>query len=329
MSSPTPEVKTNFQEVVIAIVFYSFCSSTLLLANKMVLMDLPLPSFVSFVQMFFTVVIIYLLSGCGVNIDAFDWAKLKPYSLYIIAFVFAIYTNMKALSYSNIETVIVFRSCTPISVTVVEYLFMGRALPSMRSALSLAVVAGGAVFYCLSDSQFAMKGIEAYYWVSIYFLLMTFEMTYGKRLTSSIKMDSVWGSVKYCNVLALLPMYLLGHMNGEFNGLETKLIEVPANTMMILMFSCVAGALIGYTGWYCRGLVSGTTYALVGVVNKFFTVFLNVVLWDKHSSPQGLAAVCICLCAGFFYQQSPLREEVKPAVAAPSTVVSPTSTPKK
>ena len=72
--------------------------------------------------------------------------------------------------------------------------------------------------YCMSDSQFALKGIlltchcwlyvirghsnllfivllgvEAYYWVSIYYCLITFEMTYGKRLTSTTKMDSVWG----------------------------------------------------------------------------------------------------------------------------------------
>ena len=61
--------------------------------------------------------------------------------------------------------------------------------------------------------------------------------------------------------------------------------------------------LLRYTGWLCRGMVSATTYTLVGVVNKFFTVLLNVAVWDKHSSPWGLAAVCFCLLAGTFYQQ--------------------------
>lgn len=56
-------------------------------------------------------------------------------------------------------------------------------------------------------------------------------------------------------------------------------------------------------------MVSAATYTLVGVVNKFFTVLLNVFLWDKHSSTAGLIAVCICLAAGFFYKQAPLREE--------------------
>lgn len=56
-------------------------------------------------------------------------------------------------------------------------------------------------------------------------------------------------------------------------------------------------------------MVSATTYTLVGVVNKFFTVLLNVFVWDKHSTPFGIFAVCICLLAGTMYQQSPRREE--------------------
>ena len=51
----------------------------------------------------------------------------------------------------------------------------------------------GAMVYCMSDAEFNINGFGAYYWVSIYFFLITFEMTYGKKLTSSVKMDSVWG----------------------------------------------------------------------------------------------------------------------------------------
>ena len=66
-----------------------------------------------------------------------------------------------------------------------------------------------------------------------------------------------------------------------------------------------------YTGWLCRGMVSATTYTLVGVVNKFLTVLLNVIIWDKHASPMGLFAVCVCLLSGTLYQQAPRREERK------------------
>lgn len=66
-----------------------------------------------------------------------------------------------------------------------------------------------------------------------------------------------------------------------------------------------------YTGWLCRGMVSATSYTLVGVVNKFLTVLLNVVLWDKHSTTAGIISVCVCLGAGTLYQQAPRRDEAR------------------
>jgi hypothetical protein len=206
---------------------------------------LPVPSVVSFIQIVSSAVAVLVIKLLGVSVDGLEWDKVRAYSMYIVAFVAAIYANMQALSHSNVETVIVFRSCSPIAVSIVEYFFMDRAWPSIRSTVSLLLVATGALFYCMSDSQFALKGFGAYTWVIIYFFLITFEMTYGKKLTSSVKMDSVWGPVLYCNLLAAMPMFLLGYSNGDYNGISEKLTELPLNGVLILLFSCVAGTLIG------------------------------------------------------------------------------------
>lgn len=55
-------------------------------------------------------------------------------------------------------------------------------------------------------------------------------------------------------------------------------------------------------------MISATSFSLAGVVNKFITVLLNATLWNKHSSTLGMVAVCGCLIAGTFYEQSPMRE---------------------
>ena len=296
--------------VTMAIVGYSLCSSTLLLANKLALAHLPVPSVVSFIQILSSAVFIVAIKFCGVTVDDLDRDKMRAYALYIVAFVACIYANMQALNHSNVETVIVFRACSPLAVSAIEYLFMDRAWPSLRSSLALLSVAFGALIYCMSDSQLKLQGLSAYSWVILYFFLITFEMTYGKKLTSSVKMDSVWGPVLYCNLLAALPMFLLGYANGDYEGIGEKLGAVSFTGTLILLFSCAAGTMIGYTGWLCRGMVSATTYTLVGVVNKFLTVLLNVALWDKHSSPLGLFAVCLCLLSGTFYEQAPRREDL-------------------
>jgi GDP-mannose transporter len=292
--------------VALAVLSYSVCSSTLLLANKMAIEYLPFPSVVSFFQIVFAAAVVLTLK-VFITIDPLDMPKFKAFAMYIIAFVSAIYANMQALQASNVETVIVFRACSPIAVCAVEYFFMGRDLPSRQSAISLGLVASGAMLYCYSDSQFTLNGLKAYTWVIIYFFLITFEMTYGKMLTNNVKTESFWAPVLYCNLLAAGPMFLLGYGNGDYENIVETVSEIPVNGMSILIFSCIAGTLIGYTGWLCRGMVSATSYTLVGVVNKFLTVLLNVAVWDKHSTPLGIVAVCVCLGSGMFYQQPPMR----------------------
>ena len=39
----------------------------------------------------------------------------------------------QVLQYSNVDTFIVFRASTPLLISVADYLFLGRELPSLRS----------------------------------------------------------------------------------------------------------------------------------------------------------------------------------------------------
>ena len=252
-------------QVVGAIIAYSLCSSTLLLANKMAMTHLPLPSVVSFIQILSSAVIVLAIKYSGLQVvDDLDTDKLKAYALYIVAFVTCIFANMKALENSNVETVIVFRACSPIAVTVVEYFFMDRAWPTIRSTLSLLIVSGGAIIYCLSDSQIALEGLGAYGWVITYFFLITFEMTYGKKLTSSVKMDSVWGPVLYCNLLSIVPMGALGLLSGDFDNVGERLGEMSSTGWSLLVFSCIVGTLIGY--YFClNNFLNQSIFPLIGI----------------------------------------------------------------
>ena len=79
--------------------------------------------------------------------------------------------------------------------------------------------------------------------------------------------------------------------------------------IIIIFYDKLYSYICRYTGWLCRGMVSATTYTLVGVVNKFLTILINVFLWDKHASWFGLFCVTICLLSGSFYEQAPKRVE--------------------
>ena len=121
----------------------------------------------------------------------------------------------------------------------------------------------GALSYCMNDSQFLLHGFTAYSWVLTYFFLIIFEMTYGKRLTSTVKMNSLWGRVLYCNLLSIIPMFMIGYYNHDYDyrhhhhdshshshhdddsSIYTKLSTLPLMGCIILLFSCIVGTLIG------------------------------------------------------------------------------------
>jgi GDP-mannose transporter len=64
-----------------------------------------------------------------------------------------------------VDTFITFRSSTPLVLSICDYLFLGRALPSLRSWLCLIVLLVSSVGYVLVDSAFEVR---AYVWLAIW-----------------------------------------------------------------------------------------------------------------------------------------------------------------
>ena len=105
----------------------------------------------------------------------------------------------QALQNFNIETIIVFRACCPLVVSMLDYVFLGRSLPSAPSLLCLVLLVAGAAGYVASDAQFALNGWAAYSWATTYFFIISVEMAYGKHVIGPAgHFKSMWGE---CNRL--------------------------------------------------------------------------------------------------------------------------------
>jgi drug/metabolite transporter (DMT)-like permease len=218
-------------EAILYMVLYSAASSSLLLINKLCLFYVHAPSFISTMQ-FITAGItpIVLMATNVIPKDEWEGYKLKAYSYYIGMFVCTIYCNMKALEFSNVETIIVFRACVPLVVSLLEWGFMGRQLPSLRSWAALGVLVAGAAVYVATDRAFAMKGWQAYTWVTAYFFIISVEMAYGKHIVGPhLKFASMWGPTMYTNVVSIPPMAIIGLASGEVDKLQvgTRDTAVP------------------------------------------------------------------------------------------------------
>jgi drug/metabolite transporter (DMT)-like permease len=97
----------------------------------------------------------------------------------------------------------------------------------------------------------------------------------------------------------------LGYSFGEFDNLGS--LEWDSSQISVLIASCVVGVGISYAGFNLRKLVTATSFTVIGVLCKVASVLINILIWDKHANATGIAALCICILAGTFYQQSGKR----------------------
>jgi drug/metabolite transporter (DMT)-like permease len=112
-----------------------------------------LPGPISALQLLFAVCFCSALQLSGVlTFQKVTVQQVKMYAVYAVLFVGSVYASMKSLEGSNVETQIVFRSATPLTVCVLDALWLGRELPNAKSLAALAAVAAGAVLYVATDA---------------------------------------------------------------------------------------------------------------------------------------------------------------------------------
>lgn len=298
---------TENMKIWMSIVTYSLCSGSLLLVNKVALMYIPSPPLVTALQCIFCVLAILggSLFFASPHLSPMTRPVVVSYAQYSVLFVLGIYSNMRALESSNVDTVIVFRSAVPLVVALGDWLWMGREAPSLRSLASMIIVVVGCAAFVAVDAEFSVKGWAAYAYVLVYVLCLAAEMLFGKMVTSAHD-ASLGTSVLLTNSFGFLPFLAIGASTGELRrGLNIEHFTLTAS--LVLACSCALSAGIGFSSWWCRSLTSATTFTVVGTVNKFITMFLNILIWNKHASALGTCFLVVCLAAGSFYQQAPMR----------------------
>lgn len=186
-------------------------------------------------------------------------------------------------------------------ISIGEFLFLGRELPSVRSWICLVTLVAGAAVYVRTDAAFNVSG---YQWVLIWYFIFVFDQIYIKHVISTVQMKSNWGRVYYNNLLAIPPLLIFGGIGSEIEALSTHVSIVGA---VLTFASCVAGVGMSYFSFLARNLLSATHFTVVGNLCKIATVILNCLLWDKHATPAGIAALLTCLAAGYAYTPAPMR----------------------
>lgn len=300
MVDPTPFYATT----PFAVGGYMLCSATLLISNKYAVYKVAAPSFILFSQLMGTAVVVKAFAAMGkIECDPLDKGKMKKFLPVALIFLATIFSNIKSLQYANVETFMVFRFSTPLVVSVADYLFLGRRLPSPRSWACLFALLFGAAGYALTDSHFEVKG---YTFCAMWYCIFCLDQIYLKHITNTVKMQSNWGRVFYSNFLASLPLVFTFISDAaEIEALK----NISFSAAVAVFISVALGVGMSYFAWMARDLLSAASFTVVGNTCKILTIALNVSLWDKHASPFGIGCLLFCLGAAYSYKQAPMRHD--------------------
>jgi solute carrier family 35 protein len=288
--STTTTTSTPFL-VAFAVTGYMLCSSLMLIVNKLAVYSLPAPSTVLLTQLIASAVSMRVLSLLGfVEVEPLNFVTIQKFYIVPIAFLGTVFANIKILQYANVETFIVFRSSTPLLISIFDYWFLGRELPSGRSWACLGLLLVGAIGYVLNDKFFR---VDAYLWVIVWYIVFSFDQIYIKHAISSLKSMTTWTQVYYTNALASIPLFIVLIVTGELNTLNE--FQWTTSSIFWLLTSATLGVAIAYFSFLARASVSATYFTVIGNTCKVLTVFINVMMWDLHATMGGLASLFVCL----------------------------------
>jgi GDP-mannose transporter len=97
-------------QIPLILFYYGFCSSTLIVINKVAVYTLKAPTLILIAQLLFSAGAVKGLSMAKVlTAEKLQWDLVKPFLLIVVAFLGTLYANIQVLVYSNVETFITFR----------------------------------------------------------------------------------------------------------------------------------------------------------------------------------------------------------------------------
>ncbi|KAM3355875.1 GDP-fucose transporter 1 [Capsicum galapagoense] len=308
MSAMRLDASKQYYTTSSVVIGYALCSSLLAVINKFAITNFNYPGLLTALQYLTSTLGVWILGKFGLlHHDPFTFENAKKFLPAAFVFYLAIFTNTNLLRHANVDTFIVFRSCTPLLVAVADTAFRKQPCPSKLTFLSLVIILGGAIGYVATDSGFTLR---AYSWALAYLVTITTEMVYIKHMVTNLGLNT-WGFVFYNNLLSLMMAPLFWIITGEYVDVFIAIGGGGGGggmfrrvAFLAVSLSCVFGLLISFFGFAARKAISATAFTVTGVVNKFLTVAINVVIWDKHASPFGLMCLLLTIAGGVLYQQS-------------------------
>jgi hypothetical protein len=282
------------------IIATSICSTCMTISNKLILDRLNFPLALTACQLF----VAFVITGSKLISIGFTKLRLREFLLYTleaVLFATSLYSNLQALMRTSVGSVIVGRSVVPLLTFTAEKLSTAKTSAvgrPIRSIISLICVSVFTSLYALTDGKIHVSSTAAATWLSVWVCLVALQMLFGKWLISAVAIGRL-ERVFYTNSCALPLVFALSMP--ELTLLQRNGIAAKPQIVLLVLFSCFIGVAISYCSWRLRELVSATSFGLIGVVNKMFTICVSAFIWPASFSVRGTLALVGCVTSAMMY----------------------------
>lgn len=291
------------------LVGYSVCSSTLLIANKVVLRNAKSPALLLFCQCAFTAASVPIQSICcsSITITLITPVELRRFSVVVATFTGTLFANAKGLQHVNVDFLIGLRLTIPLFTSFLEAFFLGREPPQGRSLVSLMGIACS-FFISLHFDFRSQLSLESAFWLALWYFWTIFEGIYVKHVVGVSKLSTL-NQTFYQNLLSLPILLTFAYANNELQLTWRR--ASGAYPIFILAISCILGYGMSFFSFLLRKEISATSFSMVGNLCKIITIAVNSIIWSLHSSTTGTASIVACIVFSTMYTQAPMRDSPK------------------
>ena len=178
-----------------------------------------------------------------------------------------------------------------------DWLFLQRSLPSFRSTMAIGGILVSSLAY--TYTKFASADIApvnnvvsgsftAQTWCFLWLLFFLTDVTYIKHVVDSHACNEVERTL-YQNTFAL-PFLAIPCVMKVDGSHHFDILGASSSAKFALGLSCIAGAVLSFTGMSLRSHLSATAFTILGIACKMGSTLLNEIFVEQRKTSESCRA---------------------------------------
>mmetsp|Transcript_49687 Transcript_49687/g.140698 ORF Transcript_49687/g.140698 Transcript_49687/m.140698 type:complete len:224 (-) Transcript_49687:215-886(-) len=216
-------------------------------------------------------------------------------------------TGFMSMQFLSVPMIMVFKNTTNVLIVSGEWYLYGQEA-SVGVMVSIVVMVLGAVLAAHEDLSFNATG---YLWMGLNCCSTAGYVLYMRKVTSSIKL-SKFSAVFINNFLCCIMLTMTATATGELQRALEAVVgserSLDYRYLVLNGFTGVIAFLMNFASLWCIACTSGTTYSIIGSLNKVPVTLLGVVLFDARLTFEQALFVVMSMLGGFGYSYAKVMD---------------------